>query len=105
MPASWVGNSTNPTRNNGLPWIAGDPLVKYRFPLDKLGLLASVGTTYSYSDWAANKNNIQTNIQKYFGLDLVSDSNGLYRHWQYPTASSTYLHSNNQILAWLRSPH
>jgi hypothetical protein len=95
VPASWVGSST---RNNGQPWVAGDPLVKYRFPLDKLALLESIGTTYTYSDWTANKDNIQTNIQKYFGLDLVSDSNGFYRHWQYPTASSTYQHTNGQIL-------
>ena len=27
------------TRNNGLPAMVGEPLVKYRFPLDKLALL------------------------------------------------------------------
>ena len=85
-------------RNNGIEAVVGEPLVKYRFPLDKLALLESVGPTYSYSDWQSNKDNIQTNIQKYFGLDLVNDSNGLYRHWQYPTTSSNYVHSNNTIL-------
>jgi hypothetical protein len=96
VPAAWAGAGT---RNNGQPWIAGDPLAKYRFPLSKLALLESVGTTYSYSDWLANTDNIQTNIQKYFGLDLVSDSNGLYRHWQYPTISTTYLHTDGNILS------
>jgi hypothetical protein len=92
VPASWVGNSTNPTRNNGLPWVAGDPLVKYRFPLDKLALLEKMqGTsTLTSSDIA--------NIAAYFGLDPVSDSNGYYRHWQYPTQNSKYLHTNGPIL-------
>ena len=86
------------TRNNGIPAVVGEPLVKYRFPLDKLALLQSVGTTYTYADWVANKNNIQTYIQEYFGLDLVSDSNGFYRHWQYPTSNTAYPHTTATIL-------
>src|SRR6202044_742326 len=54
--------------------------------------------TYSYSDWVSNKDNIQTNIQKYFGLGLVSDSNGFYRHWQYPTSNTAYPHTTATIL-------
>ena len=82
------------TRANGLPAIAGEPLVKYRFPLDKLALLESVGTKYTVADWTSNKDNIQTQIQEYFGLDLVtSDANPpSFRHWRYPTTSATYKH-------------
>ncbi len=70
-------------RNNGAPAVKNEPLVKYRFPLSKLALLESVGTTYSTADYTSNKNNIKSDILKYFGLVLASDSNGLYRHWIY----------------------
>ncbi len=85
----YTPNTTNPaifnprvvnggwTRDNGATAITGEPLVKYRFPLDKLALLEKQGTiglsTQDTSD-----------ILKYFGLALVSsDSKGLYRHWIY----------------------
>jgi hypothetical protein len=93
VPASWVGNSTNPTRNNGLPWVAGDPLVKYRFPLDKLALLAMPQATLTAQQI--------TEIQEYFGLDVAGDitSDPLYRHWNYPTQNSTYVHTSGTILS------
>jgi len=72
-------------RNNGLESVVGEPLVKYRFPLDKLALLEAVGTTYTIADYNNNKNNIKTEIENYFGLDLAADANcPSYRHWQYP---------------------
>ncbi len=74
-------------RNNGVPAVKNEPLVKYRFPLSKLALLESVGTTYSVADYTGNKNNIKSDILKYFGLVLASDSNGLYRHWVYTNPS------------------
>ncbi|MDD5350114.1 MAG: hypothetical protein PHQ12_07870 [Chthoniobacteraceae bacterium] len=72
------------TRANGLPAAPGEPLVKYRFPLDKLALLekfTGTGTgTLSATDIA--------DIQKYFGLDYAADANGpSFRHWVYPTQS------------------
>jgi hypothetical protein len=89
VPASWATGTY--TRNNGLPWYAGDPLVKYRFPLDKLALLAQPAGTLTAQQ-------IQE-VQEYFGLDYVSsDSNNLYRHWQYPTANTAYLHTDGTIL-------
>jgi hypothetical protein len=90
VPTSWTTGTY--TRNNGLPWYAGDPLVKYRFPLNKLALLQKMQGTATLSSSDTD------NIAKYFGLDPVSDSNGLYRHWQYPTQSSKYLHTPNTIL-------
>jgi hypothetical protein len=78
------------TRNNGITAAVGEPLVKYRFPLDKLALLESVGTTYSYTDYTSDTNKIKTQIQQYFGLTLASDCSALtkiqlpsYRHWIY----------------------
>ncbi|MCE0496845.1 MAG: hypothetical protein LV481_02705 [Methylacidiphilales bacterium] len=76
-------------RNNGLTAVAGEPLVKYRFPLDKLALLEA---TTNAAAWSANG----TLIEKYFGLDYVTTgtepSNGFYRHWNYPTTNSAYVH-------------
>ena len=78
------------TRNNLVPAVVGEPLVKYRFPLDKLALLekftgAAPGTLLPADI---------TNIQKYFGLDLASDANGpSYRHWNYPTTNIAYVHN------------
>ncbi len=64
------------TRANGTSATAGEPLVKYRFPLDKLALLEKQGlSTLSTQDKA--------DILKYFGLVLATDSSGLYRHWIY----------------------
>jgi len=87
-------------RNNGLTAVAGEPLVKYRFPLDKLALLESVGTTYTTAQYLANKNNIQTQIQEYFGLDMGTNSAGVpdgngpsFRHWSYPTTNPAYVHN------------
>ncbi|MEJ0001547.1 MAG: hypothetical protein WDO13_21890 [Verrucomicrobiota bacterium] len=66
----------------------GEPLVKYRFPLDKLALLEKLkdsGASLTADDI--------TNIQKYFGLDLATDANGpSFRHWTYPTTNPTYVH-------------
>ncbi len=88
VPASWAGNGT---RNNGQPWIAGEPLVKYRFPLDKLALINKMGAgTLSAQDI--------TDLQRYFGVDIASDSSGYYRHLNYPTTSTTYSHTSGQIL-------
>ncbi len=78
----------------GLLRQAGEPLVKYRFPLDKLALLA---TTTNAAAWAQN----QTAIQQYFGLDYdASDSTGFYRHWSYPTTNPAYNYNSvtNRIL-------
>ncbi len=80
------------TRANGLAAVPGEPLVKYRFPLEKLALLEKY--TGAGSLTAAEL----TDIQKYFGLDLAADATtaspqGIsYRHWTYPTASTTYKH-------------
>jgi hypothetical protein len=82
-------------RANGLLAVAGEPLVKYRFPLDKLALLEKYMGTGNGSLTASDINS----IQQYFGLDLGTNSTGAidgngpsYRHWTYPTASSTYKH-------------
>ena len=82
--------STQWYRNNGLPAVVGEPLVKYRFPLDKLALLekfaGAAPGTLSTTDI--------TNIRKYFGLDLAADANGpSFRHWNYPTTNAAYKHS------------
>ena len=70
------------TRNNGLPAVAGEPLVKYRFPLDKLAL-------FNISNPSAQN---LDDIARYFGLDPAPDSNSTYHHWIYPTTNSKYLH-------------
>ncbi len=71
-------------RNNGVMAVVGEPLVKYRFPLDKLALLEKFTGT---GQGTLNSTDI-ANIQKYFGLDLAPDANGpSYRHWNYPTTS------------------
>jgi len=93
VPAAWANSTT--TRNNGLPWAAGDPLVKYRFPLDKLALLAKVQSTLTAQDIKQ--------IQAYFGLDVAPDiqattNPGFYRHWVYPTANAAYAHTAGTIL-------
>jgi hypothetical protein len=90
VPASWAGTGT--TRNNGQPWIAGDPLVKYRFPLDKLSIFNKMATQ------ALSAQDI-TDLQRYFGVDVAPDSSGYYRDLIYPTASSTYSHTIGQILS------
>jgi hypothetical protein len=82
-------------RANGLLAVAGEPLVKYRFPLDKLALLEKYMGTGNGSLTASDI----SSIQQYFGLDLGTNSVGTvdgngpsYRHWTYPTASTTYKH-------------
>jgi len=74
------------TRADGSAVVAGEPLVKNRFPLEKLALLEKMQgvSTLSSQD--------KDDIARYFGLDPVSDSNGYYRHWNYPTTSTKYLH-------------
>ncbi|HSI82911.1 MAG TPA: hypothetical protein VK970_03950, partial [Candidatus Methylacidiphilales bacterium] len=68
------------TRQNGTVAVAGEPLVKYRFPLTKLALLEKPGTTGLTAQDSAD-------ILKSFGLVLASDSSGLYRHWNYTSPS------------------
>ncbi|MGB8356029.1 MAG: PilX N-terminal domain-containing pilus assembly protein [Chthoniobacteraceae bacterium] len=76
-------------RNNGITAIAGEPLVKYRFPLGKLALLEKFTGTGNGTLTATDI----TDIQKYFGLDYATDANGpSYRHWVYPTTNNTYKH-------------
>ncbi|HEY8967195.1 MAG TPA: hypothetical protein VIM58_12155 [Candidatus Methylacidiphilales bacterium] len=85
------------TNNFGILRRAGEPLVKYRFPLDKLGLLESATNAAA---WNQNK----AEIQKYFGLDYVTSGNDpsadLYHHWSYPTANPAYNYGGvaNRIL-------
>jgi hypothetical protein len=84
------------TRNNGLPAVLGEPLVKYRFPLGKLALLEKFT--------GKNKGTLSdaeiSDIQKYFGLDYAPDSNGpTYRRWIYPTQNRPALSSTNAILS------
>ncbi|MCE0497795.1 MAG: hypothetical protein LV481_07615, partial [Methylacidiphilales bacterium] len=85
------------TRDNGTNAVVGEPLAKYRFPLDKLNLLEKQGTAGTGGNLNLSTSDQQL-VQKYFGLDLVSDSNGLYRHWQYPTTNTSYPHTVGQIL-------
>jgi hypothetical protein len=75
------------TRDDGSQAIPGEPLVKNRFPLDKLALLEKQGTP-SLSLSAQDTDD----IARYFGLDLAADSNGRYRHWNYPTTNPAYIH-------------
>jgi Tfp pilus assembly protein PilX len=106
-------NTTNPaifnprvaaggwTRDNGTTAVTGEPLVKYRFPLDRLALLEKQGTTgLSTQD--------TSDILKYFGLRLFNDSKGLYRHWVYTnpagTASATTILPLDQVAALNREP-
>ena len=79
------------TRGDGSQAIPGEPLVKNRFPLDKLALLQKPGTpgqSLSAQD--------TDDVARYFGLDLVTTgteaSNGRYRHWNYPTTNGAYKH-------------
>jgi hypothetical protein len=77
-------------RDNGVPAVVGEPLVKYRFPLDKLALLEKMQGTGTLSTTDVQQ------IQQYFGLDVASDvtaSSGFYRHWNYPTTNSLYVHN------------
>jgi len=83
------------TRANGSSASVGEPLVKYRFPLNKLALLEKMKGlgTLSAADIS--------NIQAYFGLDIASDitaATGLYRHWNYPTTNPSYPHTAGRIL-------
>ncbi|XHR27170.1 MAG: hypothetical protein ACFUZC_14585 [Chthoniobacteraceae bacterium] len=74
------------TRGDGGQAVPGEPLVKHRFPLEKLALLEKMKGTASLTSQDTD------DMARYFGLDPVSDSNGHYRHWTYPTASTKYLH-------------
>ncbi len=80
------------TRDNGAPAVVGEPLVKYRFPLDKLALLEKMQgvSTLTAQD--------KTDIARYFGLDPVTDSVGYYRHWNYPTSNTTFPHTQGRVL-------
>ena len=58
------------TRNNKLTAVIGEPLVKYRFPLDKLALLEKfTGTGFRL---AIPLPPMPLDILKYFGLDLAT---------------------------------
>ena len=83
------------TRNNGIQALVGEPLVKYRFPLNELALIEKQGTISAALSGADQKE-----VAQYFGMDLVSDSTGLYRHWSYPTTkyASVYPHTAGRIL-------
>jgi len=93
-----IGAESVWTRRNGTSTILGEPLVKYRFPLSKLSLLA---LTSAPTTAQANQ------IKQYFGLDYISgtgnpavDSNPSvgFRHWHYPTTDANYPHTQGQIL-------
>ena len=85
-------------RDNGVPAVVGEPLVKYRFPLQMLSLLEKQGSTR----WGGNGGRLsaadQQLVAQYFGLDVDSNSSGLYRHWDYPTLNSKYPHTAGRIL-------
>jgi hypothetical protein len=74
---------TSFVRNNGTTAIVGEPLMKYRFPLDKLALLE--GATNGTSNVNADL------IARYFGLD-IAPLPGPYRHFIYPTTNPNYPH-------------
>ncbi|XHR27096.1 MAG: hypothetical protein ACFUZC_14205 [Chthoniobacteraceae bacterium] len=74
------------TRADGTPAVSGEPLLKNRFPLEKLALLEKMKGVSSLTSQDKD------DIARYFGLDPVSDSNGYFRHWSYPTASTVYRH-------------
>ena len=89
------------SRDNGSMAVTGEPLVKYRFPLNKLALLEKQGTVgLSTQDTA--------DILKYFGLTLASDSSGLYRHWNYTSpaggSTATKILTLDQVAALNREP-
>ncbi|HEY8966059.1 MAG TPA: hypothetical protein VIM58_06425 [Candidatus Methylacidiphilales bacterium] len=82
------------TRADGSQAVKGEPLVKNRFPLEKLALLEKMKGVGSLN--AQDKDD----IARYFGLDPVaSDSAGFYRHWTYPTANASYAHTAGTILS------
>ncbi len=72
-------------RNNGIEAVVGEPLVKYRFPLDKLSIFNKMATQ------SLTAQDI-TDLQRYFGVDVAADSSGYFRHLNYPTKSATYVH-------------
>lgn len=79
-------------RNNGTIAVKGEPLVKYRFPLDKLNLFNKPYSSLTAQDL--------DDIARYFGLDPVTaDASSTYHHWTYPTASSSYVHTSGNILS------
>jgi len=83
--------------NFGVVRKVGEPLVSYRFPLEKLALLEA---TTDSTTWEKNRDE----IQKWFGLDYVTTgtdpSSGLFRHWSYPTSNPRYGYNGvaNRIL-------
>lgn len=84
--------NTSWTRWDGSRPVAGEPLLKTRFPLNKLALLEKMQGVGTLSTGELD------DVARYFGLDLVNDSNGYYRHWTYPTTNPKYLHTPGQIL-------
>jgi hypothetical protein len=67
----------------------GEPVLKYRFPLNRLALLEQ--------QKAGSSANAEL-LARYFGIDIAPDSLGLYRHWIYPTTNAKYKHNTNYIL-------
>lgn len=79
------------TRADGTQAVPGEPLVKNRFPLEKLALLEKLKSVSALTTQDVD------DIARYFGLDPVSDSNGFYRHWKYPTTNPKYPHPNTSV--------
>jgi len=77
------------TRGDGTVAVIGEPLVKNRFPLQKLALLQNPLPLPLPAQTADD-------IARYFGLDLVTTgtfpTNGYARHWNYPTTNPSYKH-------------
>lgn len=94
------------TRNNGIPAVVGEPLVKYRFPLDKLALLEKFTGTGTGTLTATD----QAQILAYFGLTIASDANGpSFRHWVYSDRNTvgsgiTGIMTLNQVAQQNREP-
>jgi hypothetical protein len=86
----------------GFMTVPGEPLVKYRFPLDKLNLFNAMAA----GPLSATQ---KTQLQQYFGLSVETDSSGYYRHLDYPAVgragnSSTGILTLDQVAALGREP-
>jgi hypothetical protein len=81
------------TRGDGGIATVGEPLVKTRFSLETLALLEKMKGTSTLTE------RDKDDIARLFGLDAVTDSNGFFRHWNYPTTNSKYAHDTTGILS------
>lgn len=81
------------TRGDGSAAVVGEPLVKSRFALEHLALLEKMqgATSLSGQD--------KDDIARLFGLDPVTDSNGHFRHWSYPTTNNKYAQGSAGIMS------